>query len=53
VDGILYGGDDIEGDLEAIFINPVASIIPKWNTFKLVRCVELLKRLEDLEEILY
>jgi hypothetical protein len=25
---ILYGGDDIEGDLDAIFFNLVASTIP-------------------------
>jgi hypothetical protein len=28
LDEILYGGDDTEGDLDAIFFNIVASTIP-------------------------
>jgi hypothetical protein len=31
----------------------VASITPKWRTFKLLWWVQLLNRLEDLDEILY
>jgi hypothetical protein len=33
-DKILFGGDDIEDDLDSILLNPVASTIPKWRTFK-------------------
>jgi hypothetical protein len=29
LDEILYGDDDIEGDLHAAYFNPVASAIPK------------------------
>jgi hypothetical protein len=32
-------GHAVEGDLDAIIFNPVASKIPKWRTFKLVRWV--------------
>jgi hypothetical protein len=39
---ILYGGDDIEDDLDSILFNAVASTIPKWQTFKLLKCVKLL-----------
>jgi hypothetical protein len=28
LDEILYGDDDIEGDLDSIMLNPVASTIP-------------------------
>jgi hypothetical protein len=42
LDEILYGGDDIEDDLESMLLNPVASTIPKWRTFKLLRWVQLL-----------
>jgi hypothetical protein len=40
---ILYGGDDIESNSESILFNPVASIIPKWRTFILLRWVQLLQ----------
>jgi hypothetical protein len=40
LDKILYGGDSIEDDLEAIFSNPVTSTVPKWRTFKLLRWVQ-------------
>jgi hypothetical protein len=53
LDEILYGGDDIEDYLDSILFNAVASTIPKWQTFKLLRCVQLLNRLLDLDEILY
>jgi hypothetical protein len=38
LDEILFGGDDIEDDLDSILFNPVALTIPKWPTFKLLRC---------------
>jgi hypothetical protein len=53
LDGILYGDDDIEDDLDFMMFNPVASTIPKWRTFKLLRRVHLFNRLMDLYEILY
>jgi hypothetical protein len=53
LDEILYGCDDIEDDLESILFNAVASTIPKCQTFKLLRWVQLLNRLVDLDEILY
>jgi hypothetical protein len=28
LDEIMYGGDDTEGGLDAIFFNPVASTVP-------------------------
>jgi hypothetical protein len=49
---ILYGGDDIEGDLDAMLFNLVASTVPKWLTFKLLSWVKLLKQLLYLGEIL-
>jgi hypothetical protein len=33
-DKILSGGDGIEDDLDSVLLNPVASTIPKWWTFK-------------------
>jgi hypothetical protein len=42
LDEILYGDDDIEGNLDSILLNPVASTIPKWWTFKLLWWVQLL-----------
>jgi hypothetical protein len=53
LDEILYGGDNIEDDLDSILFNAVASTFPKWRTFKLLRWVQLLNRLVDLYEILY
>jgi hypothetical protein len=53
LDEILYGDDDIEGDLDSIILNPVASTIPKWRTFKLLWVVQLLNCLVDLDDILY
>jgi hypothetical protein len=50
---ILYGGDDIEDDLDSILINPVATTIRTRQTFKLLRWVQLLNRLVDLDKILY
>jgi hypothetical protein len=37
LDEILYGGDDIEDDLDSILLDSVSSIISKWLTFKLLR----------------
>jgi hypothetical protein len=53
LDEILHGGDGIEYYLDYIIFNPVASTIPKWRTFKLLRRVQLLNRFVDLDEILY
>jgi hypothetical protein len=53
LDEILYGSDGIEYYLDYILFNPVASTIPKWQTFKLLRWVQLLDQLVDLDEILY
>jgi hypothetical protein len=53
LDKILYGGDAIEDNLDSILLNPVASTISKWLTFKLLRWAQLLNRLVDLDEILY
>jgi hypothetical protein len=53
LDEILYGDDGIEYYLDYIQFNPVASTIPKWRTFKLLRFVLLLNRLMDIDENLY
>jgi hypothetical protein len=53
LDEILYGGDYIEDDLDVILLNAVASTILKWRTFKLLRWVQLMNRLVDLDYILY
>jgi hypothetical protein len=37
LDETLYGGDAIEDDLNSILFNTVASAIPKWRMFKLLR----------------
>jgi hypothetical protein len=37
LDEILYRGDGIEYYLDYILFNPVASTIPKWRMFKLLR----------------
>jgi hypothetical protein len=34
---IVHGGDDVEDDIDSILLNLVASTIPKWRTFKLLR----------------
>jgi hypothetical protein len=53
-DDILYrDDDDIEEYLHSILFNAVASTIPKWRTLKLLRWVQLLNRLADLDKILY
>jgi hypothetical protein len=50
---MLYGYDDIEGDLDSILLDPVASTILKWRKFKFLRLAQLLNRLMNLDEILY
>jgi hypothetical protein len=37
---IHYGGHVIEDDLGAIIFNPVASAIPRWQTFMLVKLTQ-------------
>jgi hypothetical protein len=37
----------------SMLFNPIASTISKWWMFKLLRKVQLLNRLVDLDEILY
>jgi hypothetical protein len=49
LDQILYGGDEIEGDLDSIFSKTAASAIPKWWTFKFVMWVK--KTLITFEQI--
>jgi hypothetical protein len=41
LDEILYGCDDIEDDFDSILLNPIASTISKWRTFKLLWWVQL------------
>jgi hypothetical protein len=52
-DEILCGGDDVEDDIDSVLLNLVASTIQKWRTFNLLRWVQLLNRLVDMDEILY
>jgi hypothetical protein len=51
LDEILYGGDDIEHDLDFIIFNALVFTIPKQRTFKLLRWVQVLNRLVGLDEI--
>jgi hypothetical protein len=53
LDEILSGDDDIEDDLDSILFTAVDSTIPILRTFKLLRLVQLLNRLVDVDEILY
>jgi hypothetical protein len=53
LDAILHGCDGNEYYLDNILFNPVASTIPKWWTFKLLRWMLFLNRLVDLDEMLY
>jgi hypothetical protein len=53
LDEILYGGDDVEDDIDSILLTLIASVIPKWRTFNLLRSAQPLNRLVDLDEILY
>jgi hypothetical protein len=52
-DGILNGGDDVEDYIDSTLLKLVASTIPKWRTFNLLRWEQPLNRLVDLDEILY
>jgi hypothetical protein len=49
---ILYGGDDVKEYIDSIIHNLIALTISKWRTFNLRRA-QILKRLVDLDEILY
>jgi hypothetical protein len=42
LDKVLYGDGDVEGDLDSILLNPVASNIPKLRTFKRLWWVQLM-----------
>jgi hypothetical protein len=53
LDEILYGRDDIEDDLDSILLNPVASTISRWLTFKVLRWAQILNGLVDMDEMLY
>jgi hypothetical protein len=53
LDEILYGGHDVEGYIDSILLNLVASTIPKWKTFNLLRWAQILNRLVGLHENLY
>jgi hypothetical protein len=53
LDEILYGGDDIEDNIDRILLNVVASTIQKWRTSKLLGWVQRLNRSVALDEILY
>jgi hypothetical protein len=53
LDEILYVGDNIEDDLHSLLLNSIASTIPKWRIFKLLRSVKLLNWLVDLDVIFY
>jgi hypothetical protein len=53
LDEILCGGDAIEDDLDSVPFNPVASIISKWRTLKLLRWTQLLNPLVYFDETLY
>jgi hypothetical protein len=37
LDEILVFNDGFDGDLDCIFLNPVASTIPKWRKFKFLK----------------
>jgi hypothetical protein len=52
-DDILCGGDDVEDDIDSVLLNLVASTIQKWRTFNILRWVQLLNRLVDMDDILY
>jgi hypothetical protein len=51
LDEILYGDDDIEGGLDFIALNPVASTTSKWRTYELLRWTQILNRWMVLDEI--
>jgi hypothetical protein len=47
----VYEDDNIDSDSDSMLFRLVASTIPKWRTFKLLRRVQILNRLVDLDEI--
>jgi hypothetical protein len=48
-----YGGDNVADDIDTILLNLLASTIPKWRTFNLLKWEQLLNLLMDLDYILY
>jgi hypothetical protein len=50
---IQYGDHAIEGDLDAVLINPVSLPISKWRTFKLLRWMQNLHQSTWDHETLY
>jgi hypothetical protein len=52
LDKILYEGDDTEDYLQSTLFNAVASTIRKLRTFKILRYMQHLNRLVDLDQIL-
>jgi hypothetical protein len=50
---ILYGSHAIQGDLNAIIFNPVASTIPKWQPLKFLTWMQNLHQSTHEHEILY
>jgi hypothetical protein len=42
LDEILYGGGAIEQDQDAVILNPIASTILKWLSFKFLRWMQYL-----------
>jgi len=49
---ILYRGHSTEGNFDAIIFNPVASTIPNWQTFRLLRLMQNLHQLTCDHKIL-
>jgi hypothetical protein len=50
---ILYGDGDIEGGVDSILLNHIASTFRILWMFVLLRWVQLLKLLVDLDDMLY
>jgi hypothetical protein len=40
---IQYGGYAVEDDFEAINFNSISLLVPKWQKFKLQRCMQSLR----------
>jgi hypothetical protein len=49
----VYEGDTVDSVSDFMVLRFVASNIPEWLTFTHLRCVKLLNRLVDLNEIVY
>jgi hypothetical protein len=50
---IQQGDHATEDDIDTIFSNPVASTVPKWQTFKLLRWMRNLNKSTWDHDILY